>query len=169
LIRDKEYDFGVDPLQLPELKWKFVVGRADLTINPETYVHLLNISDIFNRPTVRMGDLEKLQQNERKNIFQNASRIDFVRKKGNTLKYWYEYIAVFSGSYIYFYPADQLKTIEKISKYYKKTLMIAPEDSSKVEEHTKMNKKEKAFKNIIYEGSFLVKGCTSTQNYSSYL
>ena len=58
LIRDKEHDFGVNPYDLPEIKWKFFIRRGDLTINPETYVHLLNIEKIFTRPTVRMGDIE---------------------------------------------------------------------------------------------------------------
>ena len=69
LIRDKEFDFGVNKYDLPELKWKFFIRRGDLTIRPEAYVHLLNIADIFTRPIIRMGDLEAIKLNERKTIF----------------------------------------------------------------------------------------------------
>ena len=46
---------------------------------------------------------------------------------------------MFSGSYIYFYPADQLQAIEEISKFYKNTQIIIPESASKVGERTKYN------------------------------
>jgi hypothetical protein len=44
-----------------------------------------------------------------------------VKKKGNTLKYWYEYVAVFSGSYIYFYSIEDSKTIYEITNHFKNT------------------------------------------------
>lgn len=30
------------------------------------------------------------------------------------MRYWYEQVAVLSGSYIYFYPADKLECIEEV-------------------------------------------------------
>ena len=48
---------------------------------------------------------------ERLKIFKNASLMGIVKKKGNTLKYWYDYVAVLSNSYIYFYPIEDLEAI----------------------------------------------------------
>jgi hypothetical protein len=44
--------------------------------------------------------------------------IDVVKKKGNTLKYWYKYVAVLSGSYIYFYNYDDFQIIEEVVAYF---------------------------------------------------
>ena len=48
---------------------------------------------------------------ERITILKNADLIQTVKKKGNTLSYWYSYTAVFSGSYIYFYSAEDADLI----------------------------------------------------------
>ena len=44
--------------------------------------------------------------------------VDVVKKKGNTLKYWYKYVAVLSGSYIYFYNYDDYQIIEEVVAYF---------------------------------------------------
>jgi hypothetical protein len=44
--------------------------------------------------------------------------VDVVKKKGNTLKYWYKYVAVLSGSYIYFYNYDDDQIIEEVVAYF---------------------------------------------------
>jgi hypothetical protein len=69
----------------------------------------------------KSGDQSRLKEDERKYIFQNIKKVALVKKKGNTLKYWYDYIAVFSGSYIYFYPAQDYNLIENIIKMVSKT------------------------------------------------
>ena len=76
---------------------------------------------------------------------------------------------MFSGSYIYFYPVDQLRVIQEICEYYKKDKIVFPLISSKLKGHNNLNQKLNAFKNLNYEGSYLVKGCTASQNYKKYL
>ena len=83
-------------------------------LNPLIYLHFFNIVDVFSRPLAKSGDEEKLKQDERKHIFKNAKKIDIIKKKGDTLKYWYNYIAVFSGSYIYFYPVEFYDSVKEI-------------------------------------------------------
>ena len=55
---------------------------------------------------------------ERLKIFKNASMMGIVKKKGNTLKYWYNYVAVLSNSYIYFYPIEDLEAINEALDYF---------------------------------------------------
>ena len=55
---------------------------------------------------------------ERLKIFKNASLIGLVKKKGNTLKYWYNYVAVLSNSYIYFYPIEDKEVINEAMIYF---------------------------------------------------
>ena len=118
LIKDKDFKFDRNSYEISELGWKLRVKRAHLSVNPVTYVHLINITDVFSRPLAKSGDREKMKIDERKYIFQNVRKIDFVRKKGSTLKYWYDYVAVFSGSYIYFYPASDSGMIQNILRSY---------------------------------------------------
>ena len=69
-----------------------------------------------------------------------------MRKKGNTLKYWYDYVAVFSGSNIYFYPVEHSDLIQEVSKYYKKQAEIEGlQISQKIDDHTKVIAKKKSF------------------------
>lgn len=104
-IKDSEHNFE-DSYAVPAFAMDFHLTRAHLYITPLIYCHLLNIVDVFVRPQAASGDEAKLKYNERLHIFENARRISLVRKRGNTLHYWYDYIAVFSGSYIYFYPPN---------------------------------------------------------------
>lgn len=99
------------------MAWVFTVSRAKLNVTPLTYIHLLNIVDVFKRPLAKSGDAFKLKQNERRHIFVNATKIEPVRKKGTTLRYWYDYVAVLSGSYIYFYPSDKFEAIQEITGF----------------------------------------------------
>ena len=41
--------------------------------------------------------------NEKNEVIRMATNIAMVRKQGKTIKYWYQYFAVLSGGYIYFY------------------------------------------------------------------
>mmetsp|Transcript_21720 Transcript_21720/g.33478 ORF Transcript_21720/g.33478 Transcript_21720/m.33478 type:complete len:93 (+) Transcript_21720:2711-2989(+) len=90
---------------------KFSVEHGHMRLQPLTYLHLINIVDCFSRPLASSGDAEKLKQNERRHIFKNAKRISVVRKKGHYLRYWYDQIAVLSGSFIYFYPVSSSNLI----------------------------------------------------------
>ena len=82
------------------------------------YNRLINIVEVFDRPLAKSGDVEKGKMAERLHIFQKASMIAEVRKRGTTVKYWHDYIAVFSGSYIYFYPAEDAKLIQDLSLHF---------------------------------------------------
>jgi hypothetical protein len=41
--------------------------------------------------------------NEKQEVIKMATKIGLVKKKGNTIKYWYSNFGVLSGAYIYFY------------------------------------------------------------------
>ena len=72
--------------------------------------------------------------------------MDFVRKRGNNLHYWYDYVAIFCGSYIYFYPIS-----DKIVKVV-----------------TKEKEQINYLESIDYEEYFLLKGCNRVENYADY-
>jgi hypothetical protein len=83
-------------------------------LNPLIYAHLINIAEIFLRPLAKSGDVQKLKENENQHILKHATKVCFVKKKGTTLRFWYEYIAVFSGSQIYFYSKDKKMVIQEV-------------------------------------------------------
>lgn len=41
--------------------------------------------------------------NEKNQVIKMATKIGIVKKKGATIKFWYQYFGVLSGGYIYFY------------------------------------------------------------------
>ena len=117
-IKDKKFKPIVPGQELASLVWDFKVDNLNVHLNPLAYVHLLNIYYVFSRPLAKSGDLQKLRKSERQHIFKNATKINVVRKKGDTLKYWYNYVAVFSGSKIYFYPLREYQNIKEIYRYF---------------------------------------------------
>ena len=145
-IKDAEHKFD-DSYAVPEFAMDFHLPKANLSLTPLIYCHLLNIVDVFVRPQAASGDEAKLRYNERRHIFDNARRISLVRKRGNTLHYWYDYIAVFSGSYIYFYPPNSQQLLDLA---------------------TKQREKINYLENIDYEEYFLLKGCNRVSNYQDY-
>lgn len=105
-------------------------------------------------------------------------KIDFVRKKGSTLKYWYDYVAVFSGSYIYFYPASDSAIIQSILRFYEQNdtlIMKEPKFGGRGRANTLTAKDasaqpgQKHLLDLDYEEYFLVKGCNQAQVYGAYL
>ena len=181
LIKDKNHDFGKPTEDVPELSMVFSIEHGFIILRPLTFLHLINIVDCFSRPLASSGDAEKLKQNERKHIFKNARKLALVRKKGQTLKYWYDYVAVFSGSYIYFYPVSDQALIFQILRYYKKTDILGEDETDspkpraqgvignlvsqigrwggKAPEKKQPKLKLRDFKNLNYEEFFLLKGC----------
>jgi len=119
-VKDKTYKFKQSTYDVCELAWNIDVPSGEINLNPLTYNHLINIVEIFKRPLAKSGDADKLKNHERENIFLNAQQYCIVKKKGNTLKFWYEYVAVFSGSYIYFYPIEYYEAIKVVFKFFKK-------------------------------------------------
>ena len=63
-----------------------------------------------------------------------------VRKRGTTVKYWHDYIAVFSGSYIYFYPSDDKELIQELSLHFN----VANSNSSKAPRASQSSVKEES-------------------------
>jgi len=68
---------------------------------------------------------------ERLKIFKNASLMGIVKKKGNTLKYWYNYVALLSNSYIYFYPIEDLEVIQEALEFFNKGALNSKRGSRK--------------------------------------
>ena len=117
-IKDSGFEFDQPSKEVSEITYDLSLNRGHIYLNPLIFNHLVNIAAIFKRPLASSGDVQQLKHNERKHIFQEATRFEIVRKKGNTIRFWYEYIAVFSGSYIYFYPRDDHAVIEEIMDFY---------------------------------------------------
>ena len=104
MIRDESKKF-VDPVNKPLIKFKISTDEIKLFFTPITYRHLVNISSCFKSQldadsTFYVDSRAK----ENKDIIKEAQLIIPVKKKGSTFQYWYQYVAVLSGSYIYFYP-----------------------------------------------------------------
>jgi hypothetical protein len=78
---------------------------------------LANINKCFSSSEHNSPDSVRGKILERQNIFKNATMVDIVKKKGNTLKYWYKYVAVLSGSYIYFYNYEDYQIIREVFAY----------------------------------------------------
>ena len=104
MIRDESKKF-VDPVNKPLIKFKISTDEIKLFFTPITYRHLVNISSCFKSQldpdsTFYVDSRAK----ENKDIIKEAQLIIPVKKKGSKFQYWYQYVAVLSGSYIYFYP-----------------------------------------------------------------
>lgn len=138
-LKDKSHVFDVPTEQVVEMGWVFTVDKARLHVSSLTYVHLLNIVDVFKRPLAQSGDAFKLKQNERKHIFKNATKVELVRKKGTTLRYWYDCVAVLSGSYIYFYPPDKYYAIKflidtlRIAQMFKRSASVSQKPTAEIQ------------------------------------
>ena len=106
---------------------------------------------------------------ERLKIFKNAALVAIVKKKGNTpLKYWHNYVAILSNSYIYFYPVKESDLINEAMLYFHKDWGSNADQNLKspLEEKGAENKKRRftkvlsnRFNTLNYEEYFLVKGC----------
>lgn len=55
-LKQKDFDFALPAQQVPEMAMQFKAGDATLRLNPLTYVHLLNVVEIFKRPLAQSGD-----------------------------------------------------------------------------------------------------------------
>lgn len=118
-IKEPGFKFDKPNEDVADITYELSLNRAHIYLNPLIYCHLVNMSEVFSRPLASSGDAQKLKHNERKHIFQEATRYEMVRKKGNTIRWWYDYIAVFSGSYIYFFPWEDRAVIEEIMEFYR--------------------------------------------------
>lgn len=69
LFKDKSFKFEKNTYEVSEMGWRLKVKRAHVNVNPVTYIHLINITDVFSRPLAKSGDKEKMKIDERKYIF----------------------------------------------------------------------------------------------------
>lgn len=180
MIRNNDFKFA-NPIEKPLIKFKIAADEIKLIFNPITYLHLVNINKCFARPNVDSGDSEKGRMLERQNIFKNATMVDIVKKKGNTLKYWYKYVAVLSGSYIYFYNFEDYQIIAEVVAYFQQAfqadepMKTEEEDSVSLSEESERQARRpsarflhKQFNTLNYEEYFLIKGCQNIQNLKEY-
>lgn len=101
---------------------------------------------------------------------QHAAKIELVRKKGSTLGHWYGCVAVFSGSYIYFYPAEKFLVIQEVAAALQREKSAPVEEAggSSVAargqdqtalEGSRLAEFQQKFAALDYAESFIVKGC----------
>jgi hypothetical protein len=181
MIRNNDFKFA-NPIEKPLIKFKIAADEIKLIFNPITYLHLVNINKCFARPNVDSRDSEKGRMLERQNIFKNATMVDIVKKKGNTLKYWYKYVAILSGSYIYFYNFEDYQIIAEVVAYFQQAsqadepIKTEEEDSVSLSEESEKRTRRpptrflhKQFNTLNYEEYFLIKGCQNIQNLKEYI
>ena len=109
------------------------------------------------------ADEEKRQLADRKRIFKKASRVEKVRRNGGTLRYWRDYMAVVSGWYIYFYPAELEDRVKQLGEY--RQAAREARKAGRAIEPLNPN----AFKDLNHEEAYSMKGCNDVQLYSDYL
>jgi hypothetical protein len=92
-----------------------------------------------------------------------------VKKKGSAIKYWYKYLAVFSGSYIYFFNVDDATAIQEIVEHLQKGDESFATTELKSTPSKAMNKQmQRQFSTLEYEEYFLIKGCSQVAGFRDY-
>eukprot|EP00347_Sterkiella_histriomuscorum_P000566 403375355 len=80
------------------------MSKLSIFFTPHIYNSILNISLLLSSTSTNSRENEQQQMiNEKNEVMKIASKIGQIRKKGGTIKFWYQYFGVLSGGYIYFY------------------------------------------------------------------
>ena len=98
------------------MKLRAEAEEIKLEFTPAAYVNLVNISKCFKQ--IDTDNSARSKAAETKAIFEDAVLTEGVKKKGNTLRHWFPYIAVFSGSYIYFYGVEHADLVSDAMNYF---------------------------------------------------
>jgi Vacuolar-sorting-associated 13 protein C-terminal/SHR-binding domain of vacuolar-sorting associated protein 13/Autophagy-related protein C terminal domain len=80
--------------QIPKIRAKF---------SPSIYNQVLNIADILNLEI----DFANTIHLDKKDIIKNSKIITKLRKQGNNIQTWTQFIGILSGAYIYFFINDK--------------------------------------------------------------
>jgi len=115
MLRDKGQ--FTDPLEQPLMKLRAEAEEIKLEFTPAAYVNLVNISHCFSRLDAADASTRS-KAFERRAIFSEAVLAEGVKKKGNTIRHWFTYVAVFSGSYVYFFDVEQAALIDEAMQYF---------------------------------------------------
>lgn len=150
------------------MKVKVAAEEIKLVFSPITYLHLVNIGACFRRPEAESEEAGQAKMKERIEIFKNASLVKVVNKRGSTLHYWYQYVAVFSGSYLYFYPIEDTKAVQGAVSFFKMRARRQSDSAGVGGGMAASRPLGRGFNSLNYDEYFLVKGCRKIQSLSEY-
>lgn len=102
------------------MKFKVFADELNLVFTPITYVHLMNISKCLQVQGSRSKESEQGIVQERYRLFENAKSLDMIKMKSSTNLIWKPYLAVISGSYIYFFKIEDKDKVRNIMKFIQK-------------------------------------------------
>jgi len=102
------------------MKFKVFADELNLVFTPITYVHLMNISKCLQVQGSRSKESEQGIVQERYRLFENAKSLDMIKMKSSTNLIWKPYLAVISGSYIYFFKIEDKDNVRNIMKFIQK-------------------------------------------------
>ena len=91
--------------------------------------------------------------------------MDLVHKQGEAAQPWQKYVAVLSGTYIYFYSIEDMSLIEEVVLFFKGQTSNLVGSKSGDDATLKSIKKKvpKHFNQLHYEQYFLIKGCDNIE------
>ena len=138
---------------VPDFSMEFKVDTGCIRLTPLVYNYVFNIASCFFRPVAEAGDVAQLQVSEQRHIFRNIKSMTMCRKRANHLKVWYRYIAIVSGSYLYFYPINK-KTLKLYEKLNVMSASAEGRQMINVDDHEALD-----LQGVCYEEYFLLKGC----------
>lgn len=117
MMRDQAHKSFKNPLKQPLMKLKVFADELNLVFTPVTYLHLVNISKCLQVQDSRSKESEQGLVQERFRLFENAKSLDMVKMKNSMNLMWKPYLAVISGSYIYFFNVEHKEQVKSIMKF----------------------------------------------------
>ena len=177
MIRDDSTNKGDQ--QRPLMQFKAHSTQLKLVFDPITFVHLANIGQCFKARSKELTNTNSTwAMKEKIRILRNAQVVYRVKKKGGALSYWDSFVAVLSGSYIYFYSPDDAELLKDAITFLQQPENDESESLSQSDEDLNFRKefslskdavgKLPLVRNLDYLEYFLVKGCTKIQSYEEY-
>lgn len=175
MMRDQAHKGFKNPLKQPLMKLKVFADELNLVFTPITYVHLVNISKCLQVQDSHSKESEQGLVQERFRLFENAKSLDMVKMKNNMNLMWKPYLAVISGSYIYFFNVEHKDQVKNIMKFIQKQNLKKKwqKKAQTFDDHQFLQKKKfqdllryrsiyNALKDVDYQEYFLLKGCSKT-------
>ncbi|CDW90143.1 vacuolar protein sorting-associated protein vps13 [Stylonychia lemnae] len=104
LILSLRKNSAIKSANIPEIIMDGKMSKLKLFFNPHIYNQFLNISRLLSMESTSQNNGEQQHLvNEKFQVLEMATQTGQIKKKGNTIKFWYSYFGVLSGAYLYFY------------------------------------------------------------------
>ena len=102
------------------MKFKIFTDKLIFVFTPITYVHLMNISKCVQVQGSQSKESKQGIIQERYRLFKNAKSMDMIKMNSSANLTWKPYLALISGSYIYFLKIEDKYKVRIIIKVIKK-------------------------------------------------